>query len=163
MKKRNLTALVLAILAMVMVLTVSSAVSGDMSADNMQVLIEQVKADKKLLVAANMQLTESEAKGFWPVYENYQKELMAINERIGNLIVNYADSYMAETFTNEKAKDLVAELVSIQILETELQSSYVPKLNQVLSPKKVLLYMQIENKIRAAIKYGLAAEIPLAE
>lgn len=104
MKKRNLAALVLAIFAMVMVLTVSPTVSGDMSADNMQVLIDQVKADKKLLVAANMQLTEPEAKGFWPVYENYQKDLMAINERIGNLIVNYAHSYMAETFTNEKAQ-----------------------------------------------------------
>lgn len=163
MKKKNLAGLILAIAAVMMILTVSPAVSGDMSEDNMQILLDKVKADKKLLVAANMQLTASEAKGFWPVYENYQKELMAINERIGSLIGSYADSYMAETFTNEKAQALTAELVSIQILDTELQSSYVPKLSQVLSPKKVLLYMQIENKIRAAIKYGLAAEIPLAK
>ncbi len=163
MKRKNLAVLVLTIAAMVMILTVSPAVSGDMSADNMQILIDKVKADKKLLVAANMQLTESAEKGFWPVYDRYQKELMAINKRIVSLIKSYGDSYMAETFTNEKAKALTAELVSIQILETELQSSYVPKLNQVLSSKKVLLYMQIENKIRAAIKYGLASEIPLAE
>jgi hypothetical protein len=32
------------------------------SADNMQILREKIKADKKLLVAANMGLTESEAK-----------------------------------------------------------------------------------------------------
>lgn len=163
MKKKNLAGLIMAIMAMMIILSVSPAVSGDMPEDNMQILLDKVKADKKLLVAVNMQLTESEAKGFWPVYENYQKELMAINERIGGLIGSYADSYMAETFTNGKAKALTAELVSIQILETELQSSYVPKLSQVLSPKKVLLYMQIENKIRAAIKYGLATEIPLAE
>jgi hypothetical protein len=163
MKRKNLAGLVLAIAAMMMILTASPAISQDMSTDNMQILLDKVKADKKLLVAANMQLSESVAKGFWPVYEDYQKDLMAINERIASLIVSYADSYGAETFTNEKAKALTAELVSIQILETELQSSYVPKLNQVLSPKQVLVYMQIENKIRAAIKYGLAAEIPLAE
>ena len=49
------------------------ALSQDKPADNMQILLEKVKADKKLLVAANMELTESEAKGFWPVYEGYQK------------------------------------------------------------------------------------------
>ena len=163
MKKKNLATLVLAIVAMMMILTVSPAVSQDTLTDNMQILLDQVKADKKLLVAANMQMTESEAKSFWPVYEAYQNELMAINERIGSLIESYAKSYMEDTFTNEKAKALTAELVSIQILETELQSSYVPKLNQVLSPKKVLRYLQIEGKIRAAIKYALAAKIPLVE
>ncbi len=163
MKKKNLAALVLAIVAMMMILTVSPAVSQDTLTDNMQILLDQVKADKKLLVAANMQMTESEAKGFWPVYEAYQNELMAINERIGSLIESYAKSYMEDTFTNRKAKALTAELISIQILETELQTSYVPKLNQVLSPKKVLRYMQIEGKIRAAIKYALAAKIPLVE
>jgi hypothetical protein len=42
-----------------------------MAQDNMQILRDKIKADKKLLVAANMELTESEAKGFWPVYEEY--------------------------------------------------------------------------------------------
>jgi hypothetical protein len=28
----------------------------------------------RLVVAANMQLTEEEAKGFWPVYKAYQQE-----------------------------------------------------------------------------------------
>lgn len=163
MKKVSLSALVLAIAVAMMILTVSPAVSQDVPADNMQILLDKVKADKKLLVAANMQLTESEAKAFWPVYSEYQKELMVINDRIIGLIESYADSYTTETLTNESAKKLMTELVSIQILETELQSTYVPKLNQVLSPKNVLLYMQIEGKIRAALKYGLAAQIPLVE
>jgi hypothetical protein len=38
----------------------------DKSADNMQILRDKIKADKKLLVATNMELTESEAKGFGP-------------------------------------------------------------------------------------------------
>ena len=41
----------------------------------MQVLREKLKADKKLVVAANMDLKEAEAKGFWPIYDEYQKEL----------------------------------------------------------------------------------------
>ena len=51
----------------------------DKPADNMQILREKIKADKKLLVATNMQLTEAEAKNFWPIYEDYQKDLQKIN------------------------------------------------------------------------------------
>jgi hypothetical protein len=51
------------------------ALGQDKPADNMQILREKIKADKKLLVASNMELTESEAKNFWPIYEDYQKDL----------------------------------------------------------------------------------------
>lgn len=163
MKRKNLATLILAIMTMMMILTVSQAVSEDMPADNMQILLDKVKSDKKLLVADNMQLTESEAKGFWPIYEGYQKDLMAINQRILGLIESYANVYMTDTITDETAKTLTAELVSIQAAESELQSSYVPKLAKVLPPKKVLLNLQIESKIRAAIKYNLAAQIPLVK
>jgi hypothetical protein len=131
--------------------------------DNMQILRDKIKADKKLLVAANMELTEAEAKAFWPVYDQYQKDLMAINRRIIKLIESYAADYRTNTLSDEKAKKLTAELVAIEKAEAGLQESYVPKLGKVLPPKKVARYLQIENKIRAAIKYELAGEIPLVQ
>jgi len=137
------------------------ALTQDKLADNMQLLREKVKADKKLLVATNMELTESEAKGFWPVYEDYQKDLTAINQRIGKLIESYAADYRAKTLTDEKAKKLIDELVAIEQAEAGLKTSYVPKLSKVLPPKKVARYLQIENKIRAVVKYGLAEGVPL--
>jgi hypothetical protein len=139
------------------------AAAQDKPADNMQVLREKLKADKKLLVASNMQLTESEAKAFWPVYEEYQKDLMAINQRIGNLIKSYAADYQANTLTDEKAKKLVADYVAIEKAEAGLKESFVPKLSKVLPPKKVARYLQVENKVRAVVKYELAGEIPLVQ
>jgi len=141
----------------------SSALTQDKPSDNMQILREKVRADKKLLVAANMELTESEAKGFWPVYEDYQKDLAAINQRIAKLIESYAADYRANTLTDEKAKKLVEELIAIEQAETGLKASYVPKLSKVLPQKKVARYLQIENKIRAVVKYGLAEGVPLAQ
>ena len=41
---------------------------------NMEILIQKIKADKKLLVASNMELTDAESKKFWPLYDAYQKE-----------------------------------------------------------------------------------------
>jgi hypothetical protein len=142
---------------------VSPVVSQDKPADNMQILRDKIKADKKLLVSANMELTESEAKGFWPVYEEYQKELTAINQRIGKLIESYAADYRANTLTDEKAQKLIDELVAIEKADGGLQATYAPKLSKVLPPKKVARYLQIENKIRAALKYELAANIPVVQ
>ena len=70
---------------------------------DMEILRQKIKADKKLVVAANMQLTEAEAKGFWPVYEGYQKELHAINERLGKLILAYAEAYNKGAVPNDTA------------------------------------------------------------
>jgi hypothetical protein len=163
MKRKNLAILVLTLATAITIFVVSPAVSQDKPADNMQILRDKVKADKKLLVAANMDLTESESKGFWPVYEAYQTDLMAINQRIARLIESYAADDMANTLTDDKAQKLTAEFVTIQKAEAELPASYVPKLSQVLPPKKVARYLQIENKIRAAIKYELAANIPVVQ
>ena len=133
----------------------------DKPADNMQIMRDKIKADKKLVVAANMELTESEAKAFWPVYDQYQKDLGAINERIVKMIKSYADAYNAKSMTDDGAKKLTAEFVAIEKAEAAMKESYVPKLGKVLPAKKVARYMQIENKIRALVKYELAGAIPL--
>jgi len=142
---------------------VNAALKAAGVAANPLILLDKIKADKKLLVAANMDLTASEAKAFWPVYDAYQKDLMTINKRIAKLIDSYAADYQANTVTDEKAEKLTAEYVAIQKAEADLQTSYAQKLSKVLPPKKALRYLQIENKIRAVINYELAAEIPLVD
>jgi hypothetical protein len=162
--KRSIQAIFFMTLAAVIsILVVSPVASQDNPADNMQILRDKIKADKKLLVAANMELTESEANGFWPVYEEYQKDLAAINQRIARLIESYATDYQADTLTDEKAKKLIDELVAIEQADGGLQAAYVPKLSEVLPPKKVARYLQIENKIRALIKFDLATKLPLIQ
>ena len=136
--------------------------AADKPADNMQILREKLKADKKLVVAANMELTVSEAKGFWLVYEEYQKELHRINDRLAMVIVAYAKEYNAKSLTDDKASKLLDEALAVEEAETKLKRSFVPKLSTVLPGRKVARYLQIENKIRAIVKYEIAAEVPLA-
>ena len=163
MKKSMKVTFFLTLVAAIMMWVVVPVMSQDKPADNMQILRDKIKADKKLVVAANMELTESEAKGFWPVYEEYQKDLTAINQRIGKLIESYAVDYRANTLTDEKAQKLIDEMVAIEKADGGLQASFAPKLSKVLPPKKVARYLQIENKIRAALKYELAANIPVVQ
>jgi len=133
----------------------------DKPADNMQILRDKIKADKKLLVATNMELTETEAKGFWPIYEQYQKELQRINQRIAKLLDSYAEDARSKSLTDDKAKKLIDEAAAIDQTEANLKSAYAPKLSKALPVKKVARYLQIENKIRAVVKYDLAQGVPL--
>jgi hypothetical protein len=138
------------------------ALAQDKPADtNMQILLDKVKADKKLVVAANMDLNETEAKGFWPIYDAYQKDLQAINDRLGKTILAYADAYNKKALTDDLAKQLTNEALGIDQDELTLRKTYGAKLNGVLPAMKVARYIQIENKIRAAIRFDLAAGIPL--
>lgn len=133
----------------------------DKPADNMQILRDKIKADKKLVVASNMELTESEAKNFWPIYDEYQKELQKINRRLVGLLESYADDSRKKSLTDDKAKKLIDEANAIEQAEVNLKSTFAPKLSKALPVIKVARYLQIENKIRAVVKYDLAQGVPL--
>jgi hypothetical protein len=135
----------------------------DKPADNMQILRDKIKADKKLVVATNMELTESEAKNFWPIYEEYQRDLQKINRRIVTLLESYAADFRSKTLTDDKAKKLIDEALAIEQAEANMKSTYAPKLSKALPVRKVARYLQIENKIRAVIKYDLAQGVPLVQ
>jgi len=135
----------------------------EVTADTMQALQEKVKADKKLVVSANLNLTDAEAKGFWPVYDSYQKDLGAINQRLATLIKSYAGAYNANTIDDATAKTLLNEAVAIDASEAALRKAYLPRLEKVLPMKKVAIYYQIENKTGGVVKCELASAIPLGK
>ena len=146
---------------LIMLAVVPPVPAQDKPADNMPILRDKIRADKKLVVAMNMELTESEAKSFWPIYEQYQKDLQKLNRRILNLLESYADDFRGKSFSDEKAKKLIDEALAIEVAEANLKSAYAPKLSKALPVRKVARYLQIENKIRAVVRYDIAAGVPL--
>jgi hypothetical protein len=136
----------------------------DKTADvNMQDLRDKLKADKKAVVAANMRLTDAEAKAFWPIYDAYQNDLKKINTRLGNAILAYADAYKAGPISNASAERFLDDAISIDDAEAMLRRDYAAQLTKALSATQAARYLQIESKIRAAIRYELAANIPLVQ
>jgi len=131
--------------------------------DSMQILREKLKADKKLVVAANMELKEAEAKAFWPIYEEYQKELAKINKRSADLVNAYAKAYRKDDVKNDQARKWTDDSIAIEAAAVDAKRAVVAKLNKAMSGKRVARYMQIENKIRAAVNYELADAVPLVQ
>ena len=139
----------------------STAALADQPAGNMEIVRDAIRAEKKLLIASNMELTESDAGKFWPVYETYQADLTKLNERELNLIKSYAENY--ETLSDEVAKKLLDDFLAVDAERLQLQQSFLPKFQAVVSAKKVARYYQLESKIDAVVSYELAARIPLVK
>ena len=144
-----------------LLLPASAHAQSAATSQNMEILRQKVKADKKLVVASNLTLTEAEGKAFWPVYDAYQTELTTINERTLKLIKSYASAYNAGPITGATAKPLLTEMLAIDDAEIKLKQSYLPKFEAAIPVEKVARYLQIENKIRAVVRYELADAIPL--
>jgi hypothetical protein len=131
--------------------------------DNMDILREKLAADKKLIIAENLILTESQAAQFWPIYEGYQKDLAALNGRIEALIENYATAYNAGNVQEPKANELVEEFLAIEEAQLDLKKKYADRLDGVIPAVERARYLQMEQKIRALIDYDMAASIPLVD
>ena len=130
---------------------------------NMEILRQKIKADKKLVVAQNLTLTDAEGAAFWPVYEAYQKDLQQINGRLTAVIQAYAQAYVKGPVTDAAAKKLIEDAAAVDDAEAKMKSSWLPKILAALPAAKAARYVQIENKIRALLRYELAAGIPLVE
>ena len=149
------------VLAVMMIGFAGPAAAQNTPADNMDIVREKVRTDKKLFIATNMELTQSEAKTFWPVYNDYQAKLEKLVDRKGKLIEKFAANY--ETLSDDMAKSLLDTDLSIDSDYQKLRQSYLPKFRQVLPDKKVARFYQLESKIHAVVEFEIARRIPLVQ
>ncbi len=122
-----------------------------------QILIDQ----KKAVVMRNMELTKEEGKFFWPVFYKFQEKLFQVDERSAKLMIAYASTY--KNLTDDQASIIVGEYFDIRKSRLKILDKYAHKLADGLPAKKVLRYLQIENKIEAGSRYEVAKAIPLAK
>lgn len=126
-----------------------------------KLLRQDLRADKKKIVAANMQLTEAEAVKFWPVYDAYTLETIKLNDTLQALVKEYAQNY--ETLTDEKAKSLTKRTLDLDEGAAKLRLKYVPLFNKVISARKTARFMQIDRRLGLLVNIQLAAGLPLVQ
>lgn len=117
----------------------------------------------KELVELNMNLSDDEAKVFWPIYEDYRTDMTKVNDRLLELTTTYADSYTKNNLTDEAATKLIKDYLSIEKDKLKIREKYSKKLEKVLPAKRVMRFIQVENKLTSLVNAGLALQIPLAE
>jgi hypothetical protein len=122
---------------------------------------QQIQTERQALVTAGMELTDEQAKAFWPVYREYRAELAPIGDRQVELIMGYADKY--GSVDDDYAQKMLEEHLNIQQAKLEVLRKYVPRFLAVLPAVKVARFYQLENKLDAVVAFDLAASIPVLQ
>ena len=137
----------------------ASAEDGSLRADE-AIIQQQVMSDKRAVFANNMNLTEAESKKFWPIYDEYEKELKKNTEKMLELLNIYARDY--DTFTDDQAKSALKVRMQLQTDRLNLKHKYTRKVAEVLPPKKALRFAQIESRVSHIIRGNMMSIVPLA-
>ncbi len=149
------------LVAAILVLAATPGRAGEAEKTNLGILRDTIRANKKALVAANLNLTDAESAQFWPVYDRYQTELTGVNDRLVKVIEDYTANF--RDLSDEKAMKLVDDYLVVEMDRARVRRSYLDPIGKALPGRKVARFYQIENKMDAVIRYDLAADIPVIE
>jgi Spy/CpxP family protein refolding chaperone len=126
---------------------------------DIQLMRKDVQSDKKLIVAANMVLTDAEAQKFWPVYDQYAADLAKVNDTKLAVVKEYAAN--VDALSDAKAEDLARRWTEADSAAIQLRLKYLSRLQRVLPGTKAARFFQIDRRIGLVMDLQLASEIPL--
>jgi hypothetical protein len=132
-----------------------------MSSQDVDLLRKDIRSKKKQMIAANLKLTEAEATKFWPVYDQYTRELIGINDKRYDLIKQYSQNW--ESITDDQAMIWLRNWLDLDTAITQLRSKYVPVVRGVLPGKKAATFFQLDRRISMMIDLQISSQLPLVQ
>lgn len=128
---------------------------------DIELLRKDLRAQKKQLVAANLNLTVDQATKFWPVYDQYIGEQTKIHDQKYALIKEFATSW--GTITDAKAEDMTRRALAVDDQVAQLRIKYVPNFLKVLPGRQVATFYQIDRRLQMMVDLQLMSQLPLIQ
>jgi hypothetical protein len=128
---------------------------------NIQLMRQDIRSERKKIVAASLPLTESEATKFWPVYDRYIGETIKVNDVRFALIKEYAANY--KNMTDEQAGSFIRRWLALDQDNSQLRVKFIPEFEKVISPTKTAMFMQIDRRLAMLIELQLASQVPVVQ
>ncbi len=126
---------------------------------DVEMLRQDIRDQRKQIVAINLPLTADEATKFWPVFDQYRKDAIKPNDQRWEVIKAYAQNY--DTMTEAQAQDYMKRANAVDEELLALRMRYVPKFETAISAKKTALFYQIDRRVDLLINLQLSSMIPM--
>lgn len=137
-------------------------VASDQQLDeDIQLMRQDVRSQRKQIVAANLTLTDAESVKFWPVYDRYVVDHSKIYDTRYDLIKEYAKNY--NTMTEQQADSFIKRWTTTEEKMAQLRLKWIPEFEKVISAKKTATFFQIDRRLGLLVELKLSSEIPLAK
>ena len=128
---------------------------------DLNLLRQDLRSKRRQLIAANLKLTDAEATRFWPVYDQYVTELIAINDKKFGLIQEYADNW--GKLTNDRSFLFIRNWLDMDIATAQLRQKYVPMVAKVLDGTKAATFFQLDRRIAMMMELQVSSQMPLVQ
>jgi hypothetical protein len=127
--------------------------------DATELLRADLRANKTAILTQAMALDATQSDVFWPIYREYEAELIKLNDEALALVKDYAANY--DAMTDATAKDLLKRGFAIREGRTKLLKKYTGQVGKKLSPMVAARWAQCEQAIQSAIDLQMASQLPL--
>jgi hypothetical protein len=108
-----------------------------------------------------MQLGPDDASKFWPLYNDYDKELTQLaDERIA-FIRMYGENY--GSLADDKASQIVNGLLDVFSRRNALEKKYFQRMSQALGAKTAARFIQVEHQLLLITDLQISASLPVVE
>jgi hypothetical protein len=126
---------------------------------DIEMLRQDLRDQRKQIVALNLPLSADEATKFWPVFDQYRQAATQPNNERWEIIKAYAANY--DTLTDAQAQDYIKRSNAVDEQLLALRMKYVPMFEKVISPKKTATFVQIDRRVDLLINLQLSSMIPM--
>ena len=151
---------VLPFAASLLLMFCGAAVGQDAALDSqIESLRADIRADKVALITEAMQLSEKDAKIFWPIYRNYEFDLGKIQDQRVAIVKSYAEKFAS--ISDSDAKSLLEKSLDFEAQRTQLKKKYAGEFEKAKLPNLVIAkFFQLEHRLDLVLDISLAAELP---
>lgn len=138
---------------------VCAAVPAFAQTDLIEIMRSDLRTQKTAIVTQAMQMAEAQSEKFWPVYKEYEAEMVKLNDERVALIKEYAANY--DAMSEEMAKSMIDRSFKLQEARTKTLKKYVQKMGKAVDTKTAARWAQVEHALASAIDLQIGAELPL--
>lgn len=152
---------VLVAVALVMTIALTNPVAAQQVSDETILTYEVLTSEWVTLIGGVLDLTDAEAEGFWPLYEEYGAQKGELWNRRIDVIKIFLGAYQG--MSPEMSRILLDQSFAIDKQMLELEMKYAQLFDDVLPPNKVTRLFQAENKLETTMMMEIAKDVPLVK
>jgi esterase/lipase len=124
-----------------------------------ELLRSNVRQQKSEIMGSVMQLDADQAAKFWPLYNEYDKELASLNNLRSENIKEYARNY--EAMTDPEADALMRKALDYRRQRMQLLAKYYDQVRTALGGIQAARFIQIENQLLELIDLQIESSLPI--
>jgi hypothetical protein len=138
----------------------AAAAHAQTAREALEVTRQAAETQRRVLVAGALPMSEAESRDFWPLFDDYEKQRKALDERINHVVADFIAA--GAGLGDKQAGALLDEWLKLEEQHARLRRDFAARMGRALPPRKLLRFFQIDNKLDAVVRADLTRQIPLA-